>query len=112
MASLNLKSLDMHECKALHGTFAKVYIRKGKCFIYIGETRYEVSPLRKEDQWKDEDLSDKVKSHSLDFSKDFTYEGQIYFNQNGQGWILGITNSSNRSNPLVVLRLAPRPTIN
>lgn len=112
MSAVELKSLDMYQCQKLQGESAKVYIRKGKCFIYIGETRYEVSPLRKEDQWEDEDLSDKVKSHSLDFSKDFTYEGRIYFNQNGQGWILGITDSSNRSNPLVVLRLAPCPTVN
>lgn len=102
----------MYECQTLHNEFAKAYVRKGKCFIYIGERRFEVLPLRKEDEWKDEDLSETVKTASLDFSKDFTYEGRIYFNQNTQGWILGITNPSNRSSPLVVLRIAPRPTIN
>lgn len=112
MDKVELKSLDMYECQALHNEAAKVYIRKGKCFIYIGEKRYEVLPLRKEDQWKDEELSEDVKSASLDFSKDFTYEGRIYFNQNSQGWIFGITNPAIRSNPLVVLRLAPRPTVN
>ncbi|QZA70645.1 hypothetical protein AH04_170 [Erwinia phage AH04] len=112
MDKVLLTSLDMYECQALHNELAKAYVRKGKCFIYIGERRFEVPALRKEDQWEDEDLSESVKTHSFDFSNDFTYEGRIYFNQNAQGWIMGITDPSNRSNPLVVLRLAPRPTVN
>ena len=111
MDRVELKSLDMYQCQALNREPAKVYVRKGKCFIYIAEKRYEVVPLRKEDQWQDEDLSENVKTASLDFSKDFTYEGQIYFNQNAQGWIHGIMHPAIRSNPLVVFRIAPRPKI-
>lgn len=112
MTSLNLKSLGMHECKALHGTFAKVYIRKGKCFVYVGDQRYEITPLSKEDAWQDEELSKNVKTVSVDFSKDFSYEGYLHFHENEVAWIFGITNPSNRSNPLTVVRLEPKPTLN
>lgn len=112
MSGVKLLSLDMYDCQKLNGESAKVYIRKGKCFIYIGDKRYEVDELPKEDQWEDEKLSPTVETNSLDFSKDFTYEGRIYFNQTPEGWLFGIMDQSNRSTPLIVLRLSPRPTVN
>lgn len=112
MGTLNLKSLDVYECKALNGVYAKVYIRKRKCFMYIDDTRYEISELSKEESWTDQKVSENIETTNLDFSKDFTYSGLIYFNQNKEGWIFGIVNPSNRSNPLIVLRLEPNPTIN
>jgi hypothetical protein len=110
--TIEFSSLDMHDCKKLHEKVAEVYIRKGKCFLYIDNQRYNINPVPPGEEWRDEQISNGVMTSNIDFGKDHKYEGSIIFIENKEGYLVGIANYSNPKEPLVVIRMKEKPTLN
>lgn len=110
--TIEFDSMDMFDCRALKGKYAKVFIRKGKCFMYIDDKRYNINDVKEEDKSSTETIIPGVETVNVSFSKDFSYEGEIVYMENAEGYVVGIANLAKKANPLTIIRMAPRPVIN